>query len=348
MRIGQVINDRYTICMNIDQDYTNKLAELSNEVLKDTTLSPTARLLIQTLLMTTQVLFIELQKAKVEIADLKERVREHQLIINKDSHNSHLPPSTDRKPKRYPKRDKKSGNSSGGQKGHKGSTWRARVNPDQRVEHKLKGNCDRCVTWLPSIERKESIKRQVLVLEFKVRMTEHEAESGICDCEKKHTAVFPDGVNAHVQYGSSVRALVNYLSSYQLIPFERLEKIFSDLFELDLCAGTIYNTNVASFEKLTGFEKKLKTALLKSDINHADETRIKIGKEQSYFHVLSNEGLTLIVPHASRGMKAVKEIEVLPSYEGILCGDFFNMYYTGYYVKNASCHSHFEQRAHAS
>jgi transposase len=179
-------------------------------------------------------------------------------------------------------------------------------------------------------------------------MTEHEAESGICDCEKKHTAVFPDGVNAHVQYGSSVRALVNYLSSYQLIPFERLEKIFSDLFELDLCAGTIYNTNVASFEKLTGFEKKLKTALLKSDINHADETRIKIGKEQSYFHVLSNEGLTLIVPHASRGMKAVKEIEVLPSYEGILCGDFFNMYYTGYYVKNASCHSHFEQRAHAS
>jgi transposase len=325
--------------MVIDQEYINKLSELSNEVLKDKSLSPAARLLIQTLLMTTQLLFTELQKANGEIAALKERVRELELMVNKDSHNSHLPPSSDRR-KRYPKKDKKSRNSSGGQKGHKGSTLRTSANPDQKVEHKLKGNCNRCGTWLPSIDKKAPLKRQVFDIEFQVKVTEHEAESGICGCGKKHTAQFPEGVNAHVQYGSAVRALVNYLSSYQMIPFDRLEEIFKDLFKLDLCEGTIFNTNQASFKKLQSFEKKIKEALLNSDINHADETPIKVAKKQSYLHVLSNEAMTLIVPHASRGMKAVNEIGVLPNYEGILCSDFFNMYYTCYYVKNASCHSH--------
>lgn len=324
--------------MQIDQDYINKLEELSIEVLKDPTLSPAARLLIRTLLMTTQVLFAEVEKLKLENAELKKRVTELELLVKKDSHNSHMPPSSDRK--RYPKKNRGSGNSSGGQKGHKGSTLRTSANPDSIVEHKLKGNCRHCGTWLASIEDKATVKRQVFDLEFNVRVTEHQAEAGICSCGKKHTALFPEGVNAHVQYGTSVRALVNYLSVYQLIPFDRLEEIFSDLFKLDLCEGTIFNTNTASFEKLGGFEKKLKAALLNSDINHADETPIKVGKQQSYLHVLSNQAMTLLVPHASRGTKAVNEIGVLSKYRGILSSDFFSMYYTSYYCKNAACHSH--------
>ena len=57
--------------MGIDQDYINKLSELSNEVLKDPSLTPAAKILIQTLLTTSQVLFNELESAKLEIADLR-------------------------------------------------------------------------------------------------------------------------------------------------------------------------------------------------------------------------------------------------------------------------------------
>jgi transposase len=323
--------------MTINQDYINKLSELSNEVLKEKDLSPPAKILIQTLTMTTQVLFNELQLARAEIVELRERVKVLEVQKNKDSHNSHLPPSTDRN--RYPKKKRGGGNSSSGQSGHKGSTLRASLNPDQVVEHKLKGNCQRCGTWLPSIKRKGSVRRQVFDLKFQVEVTEHQAESGICNCGKSHTAHFPEGINAFVQYGSSVRGLVNYLSSYQLIPFERLEEIFKDIFNLDLCEGTIFNTNKASFEKLNQFEKKIKEALLNSDINHADETPIKVGQKQSYLHVLSNEAMTLIVPHSSRGSKAINEIGVLNKFKGILSSDFFAMYYS-YQFKNAVCHSH--------
>ena len=324
--------------MEINQEYINKLRDLTNEVLKDSALNPTVKILLETWMATSQILFNELQHTKYELAELKERVKSLELQRNKDSHNSHLPPSRDKN--RYPKKTRTSGNPTGGQKGHKGSTLRTVESPDKLIQHKLNGNCHRCGTWLGHIQDRTLIKRQVFDLKIEVVVTEHQAESGICSCGKKHTAEFPEGVNAHVQYGSSVRALVNYLSTYQLIPFERLEEIFSDLFKLELCEGTIFNTNNSSFEKLQGFEKKLKTALLNSDINHADETPIKIGKQQSYLHVLSNESMTLLVPHARRGTKAVDEIGVLPKFKGILSSDFFSMYYTSYDCKNAACHSH--------
>lgn len=326
--------------MEINQDYINKLEELSNEVLKDQTLSPAARILIQTLLMTTQVLFSEVQRLKAENIELRARVQELELLIKKDSHNSHLPPSSDRKPKRYPKKNKGTRNSSGGQQGHKGATLRQIEAPNQTIHHKLQGDCSHCGSWLGNIGNKTVVKRQVFDLEFNVKVTEHQAEKGVCGCGKSHTAEFPHGVDAHVQYGASVRSLVNYLSVYQLIPFDRLEEICTDLFGLTLSEGTIFNTNNSSFEKLKGFENKLKEALVNSEINHADETPIKIGKQSLYLHVLSNSMMTLLVPHQGRGTKAVNEIGVLPNFKGILSSDFFGMYYSSFYFKNAACHAY--------
>jgi hypothetical protein len=69
--------------MGIDRDHIKNLSELSNEVLTDLTLSPTARLLIQNLLMTTQLLFAELQKANDQMALLKERVLELEIAAKK-------------------------------------------------------------------------------------------------------------------------------------------------------------------------------------------------------------------------------------------------------------------------
>jgi transposase len=326
--------------MTISSDYINKLTELSNEVLKNPSLDPGARILIQTLLATTQVLFSELEIAKQEITELKERVKELETQKNKDSHNSHLPPSSDRRGKRYPKKKGKTGKLSGGQNGHKGSTLRSVEKPNEVINHKLRGDCGGCGRRLSLIKKTSIEKRQVHDLEFKIFVTEHQAETGVCKCGQKHSAKFPDGVMASVQYGPGVRSMVNYFSSYQLMPFDRTEEMFKDLFGLSLCEGTIYNTNSRAYEKLKSFEKYLKNALINSDINHADETSIKIGKKQSYLHVLSNEFFTLLKPHASRGLKAVDAIGILPQYKGTLSSDFFSMYYRGYDFKNAACHSH--------
>jgi hypothetical protein len=130
--------------MEINQEYINKLRDLTNEVLRDSALNPTVKILLETWMATSQILFNELQHTKHELTELKERVKSLELQRNKDSHNSHLPPSRDKN--RYPKKTRTSGNPTGGQKGHKGSTLRTVECPGKLIQHKLNGNCHRCGT----------------------------------------------------------------------------------------------------------------------------------------------------------------------------------------------------------
>ena len=56
------------------------------------------------------------------------------------------------------------------------------------------------------------------------------------------TAGFPDGVNAHVQYGTRMRAAAVYCNVGQLIPEDRVCQLLRDLFgATSLCAASVTN-----------------------------------------------------------------------------------------------------------
>ena len=55
----------------------------------------------------------------------------------------------------------------------------------------------------------------------------------------KNKAKFPAGVNAPVQYGQRVRAMVAYLLGYQLLPYERCAETMKDLFNCQFSEGTL-------------------------------------------------------------------------------------------------------------
>jgi hypothetical protein len=74
----------------------------------------------------------------------------------------------------------------------------------------------------------------------KIEVTEHHSQTKVCGrCGMKNKAGFPSGVNAPVQYGQRVRAVVAYLMSYQLIPYERCAETMNDLFNCQLSTGTL-------------------------------------------------------------------------------------------------------------
>ena len=154
--------------------------------------------------------------------------------INKKSRNSHKPPSSDGPFNRQNKNKKGQGNSTG--KGKQGSTLRKTNNPDLIVDHKLHGLCD-CGASLNTIEIFGT--KQVFDIIIKKQVTEHRAEYGECFCGKKHIALFPEGITNHTQYGPSAKALVSYLSQYQLVPCGRLQELFKDIFDLSLGSYSI-------------------------------------------------------------------------------------------------------------
>ena len=83
-----------------------------------------------------------------------------------------------------------------------------------------------------------------------------------------------------------------------------------------MSSGTIYNFNEETFERLEGFDKKVKEKLLESHLNHIDETGLNIDGKRSWLHSISNETWTYFYPHNSRGKDAIEEMGVLLCYNG--------------------------------
>ena len=257
--------------------------------------------------------------------------------LDLDSSNSSKPPSQD--PNRPKKAKRGKGNDKGGQKGHEGTTLEKVSEPDETIDL-LVSECDGCYSDLQSkpIEYYES--RQVFEVIIKRHVVEYKSEVKECDiCGTVTTGAFPKGVSKAVQYGNSVKVLSVYVSQGQLIPYKRVEEFFTDQLNIPLSSGTIYNFNKEAFEKLGEFEEESKKGLLASPLNHVDETGFNISGKKAWLHSISNETWTLFYPHLLRSKEAIKEMGVLPFYEGILCHDYYTAYYE-YGSSHALCNSH--------
>src|SRR5216684_7950571 len=84
-----------------------------------------------------------LQQMQEQIAALTQQVKDLQDRLAKDSHNSSLPPSSDRFVRQPKSLRTKSEKQSGGQEGHPGTTLRFSEAPDEVIEHRV-SVCSSC------------------------------------------------------------------------------------------------------------------------------------------------------------------------------------------------------------
>ena len=112
-----------------------------------------------------------IQKLEARIQALEDR-------LDKDSHNSSKPPSSDglKKPVKSRKRHPSS-KKVGGQAGHVGARLEPVEKPDHSVAHTVE-YCHNCAGSLGEIAPKRVVRRQVFDLpaEIKLEVTEHQAE----------------------------------------------------------------------------------------------------------------------------------------------------------------------------
>jgi transposase len=151
--------------------------------------------------------------------------------VKKDSHNSSLPPSTDLFTSKTKSLRPPSVLKNGGQLGHDGTTLKMSATPD--VIHDLKNNfCTHCRANLADAAFVIKAKRQVIELPPVVPIYEEYRQYGcVCpNCQHEQIANFPLGVNAPIQYGSSVEAIISYLSVGQYVPFARLQSMLIQVF----------------------------------------------------------------------------------------------------------------------
>lgn len=232
-----------------------------------------------------------------------------QRTIKKDSHNSSLPPSSDLFKASTKSLRPPSSLKSGGQLGHDGTTLKMSDTPAKTIDLKT-DFCRDCGASLSTSTFVLKARRQVIELPPITPIYE-EYRQYSCTCSKCHReqiADFPLGITAPIQYGSSVEALISYLSVYQYVPFARLQNLFTHVFSLPLSQGTVGNILERSALKCTGIYELIKTQIAESQVVGSDETGAKVNGDKWWIWVWQNLKNTFIVPSSDRGSKTVDSI----------------------------------------
>lgn len=250
-----------------------------------------------------------------------------------NSRNSSKPPSSD--PNREKKKKTNGKKKPGGQKGHTGKTLCRVDDPDEVEEIKI----DR--RTLPKGQYKDVgyEARQVFDVIVSRNVIEYRAQILEDQDGNQFVAPFPKEVNRPTQYGINTKVNAVYMSQYQLIPYERIKDHFESQMDIPLSVGSIYNFNKSAYERLEEFEQWLIQKLIKSDLNHADETGINIDGKRHWLHCVSNSSLTYLYPHNLRGTAAMEFGGVIPLFKGTLCHDHWKPYYS-YSCIHSLCNAH--------
>ena len=276
------------------------------------------------------------------IVELRKEIQELRDQLGKDSRNSGKPPSSDglKKPRTRSIR-KKGKRRRGGQPGHKGYTLEQAAEPDHIERHALEV-CPECMTDLRGVEPVRVEKRQVFDLPpVSIEVTEHQAEVKQCpNCEQAVKDSFPEGVTQPVQYGPRLKAQAVYLNIYQLIPLARICELFEDFYGHRPSEAFIVqaNSNLVGLtsQSVAAIKEQLKVAA----VVHFDESGLRVEGRLNWLHVAGTAGLTYYIVHPKRGQEAMRDMGVLPDFQGRAVHDHWQSYLQFDTCQHAFCNAH--------
>lgn len=271
---------------------------------------------------------------QMQVAQLLARIEELERRLGLNSTNSSKPPSSDgvRKPNPVSLRVKGK-KPSGGQVGHTGGTLKQVTQPNEVVIHQA-DQCPDCGADLSHVAGSTTQTRQVFDLPIpQLQVTEHQVHTKQCQCGRNVAGQLPADVSAPAQYGPHVQALAVYYQDQQLVPEDRLETMFADVFKLSIRASTLRNI-AARFAAQVGptvdtIYEKLRTAKVK----HLNETGFRVKLNLQWMHVLCNEHWTHYRINSKRG--AIPQDLI-----GTVVHDHFKPYYTLQGLSHALCGAH--------
>ncbi|EIJ75959.1 MAG: Transposase [Leptospirillum sp. Group II 'C75'] len=271
---------------------------------------------------------------------LRAENQELKARLNKDSHNSHKPPSSDGYRKPSPKSLRTpSGKKSGGQPGHSGETLLRTDSPDHVVDLTV-GFCP-CGEDLSDAVSHTYESRQVFDLpEPRLEVTEYRLHKASCPrCGKTITASAPEGVTAPTQYGLRFKAALAYLHQEQSLPLNRVRQLCSDLFGAVASEATTLEACRTLAGHLSPFRNHVAHLLIRAPFPHADETGLRVDRGLHWTHVASTGRVTLYGLHPKRGKEGIESLGVVNRAQGTVVHDFWGPY-LGYPGEHAFCNAH--------
>lgn len=255
------------------------------------------------------------------------RIEELERRQAKDSHNSSLPPSRDHGKRKPLGQRTKSQKAPGGQTGHQGHTLMQAETADEVIVHRPLC-CQFCQRDVQQEAGQVIERRQVHDLPaLRLQVQEHQVQVICCPtCGQLTPGIFPKGVNAPVQYGPRVQAMAVYLSQYQLLPLQRTCEAISDLCQAKISQGSVLHWIEEGSRILAPTYQRIKELLLRSKVQHVDETSVHLKGLVRWVHVNATRWLTLYTWHPKRGAEGIEAVGVIPRFRGRAMHDRWTSY----------------------
>jgi transposase len=264
--------------------------------------------------------FSEYEQLKHENAELCSLVQQLEKVVEdlraeisllkggKNSRSSSTSPSHDLGRSNKQSFRQSSGNKSGGQPGHIGRHLPLSDTPTEIIPH-YPHKCAHCGNGLQDTESRLISRRQIVdIPSVFLTYTEHQIHEKICpSCGMKNCGKFPADVVAPIQYGSSIEAMVGYLSVFQSLPYKRICNLFKVFFGLNISQGSVDNFLENLTQKSKAIYKNIQSKIQESQFVGADETGCRVNGKKYWFHVWQNQLYTFIVAFSSRGHKVIKQ-----------------------------------------
>lgn len=124
-----------------------------------------------------------------------------------------------------------------------------------------------------------------------------------------------------------------------LLPLQRTQEVFWDLFAHRLSEGTLGNATATCFEQLAEVAAAMVERLQQSAVVHFDETGVRVEAQTQWLHPASTSELTPYGVHAKRGTEAMDTLGILPKFEGTAVHDHWKPYFQ-YPCAPALCNAH--------
>lgn len=254
---------------------------------------------------------------KKENKILKEDNARLKSIINNDSSNTSLPPSSDNKngkPANTYNGRKKTDRKAGGQKGHKGTTL-----TKAEVEEKIKSG-----KWKVKIEniggkpKGDYIKKYVLDLQVVPLVKEIRIFP-----DKNGQFHIPQEYRSDVTYGENVKALAVALYSEGVMANDRIAAFLNAASgnELGLSSGSIYGFCKRFSDNAKISILHLEEELLNENVVATDATTVTVNGTQNYIRNFSTEMTVVFHALKKKTISALKQLEFLNGFGGILVHD---------------------------
>lgn len=256
-------------------------------------------------------------------------------IINNDSSNTSLPPSTDKKgvkPANTFNSRKKTGRKSGGQKGHNGTTL-----TKAEVEEKIKSNkCKHEIRTIGDCSSEKYITKYIIDLKTETVITElriYEDENGKFN--------IPAQYRSDVVYGEEVKAMAVSLYSEGVMSNDRIASFLNAVSNnnLGLSEGSVYGFCKKMSELSEYSILHLEEDLLNQNYVATDATTVMVNGEQNYVRNFSTDKTVVYHAMKHKSINALKKIRFLSSYSGLLIHDHETaLYHFG--TEHAECNVH--------